>query len=129
MDTFVVSGEFESRSELMRAALRSFLRAKTESAVSTNPATPSPTGLLETPVRLRQDEVETFREYSALVSNDQPMTDVLAQLVRRGAVELKVSELVAQAHGAVRRATEERARVQALEESGRDLERRGVVGR
>ncbi len=128
LDSFVVSGEFGSRSELMRAALRAFLRARTESAVLT-PATASPTGLLETPVHLRQDEVETFREYGALVSNGQLLTDVLAQLVRRGAVELKVAELVAQAHGAVRRATEERARVQALEESGRDLERRGVVGR
>jgi Arc/MetJ-type ribon-helix-helix transcriptional regulator len=128
LDTFVSSGEFESRSELMRAALRQFLRTRTESAVQT-PPTPAPTGLIEAPVRLRQDEVETFREYGALVSNDQPLNDVLAQLVRRGALELQVSELVARARGAVRKAAEERAQVKALETSGRDLERQGVVGR
>ena len=128
MDTFVANGEFESRSELMRAALRAFLRTRTESAVLT-PPTPSPTGLVEAPVRLRQDEVETFRQYGALVSNDQPLNDVLAQLVRRGALELQVSELIARARGDVRKAAEERAKVQALEESGRDLERQGVVGR
>jgi Arc/MetJ-type ribon-helix-helix transcriptional regulator len=128
LDTFVSSGEFESRSELMRKALHVFLRSRAESAVLT-PPTPAPTGLIEAPVRLRQDEVETFREYSALVANDQPVHDVLAQLVRRGALELQVSELVARARGAVRKAAEERAQVQALESSGKDLERQGVVGR
>ena len=128
LDTFVSSGEFESRSELMRAALRQFLRGRTESAVQT-PPTPATAGLIESPVRLRPDEVETFREYGALVSNDQPLNDVLAQLVRRGALELQVSELVGRARGAVRKAAEERAQVQALETSGRDLERQGVVGR
>jgi Arc/MetJ-type ribon-helix-helix transcriptional regulator len=128
LDSFVGSGEFESRSELMRAALHAFLRNRTESAALT-PPNPSSTGLIEAPVRLRQDEVETFREYGALVSNDQPLTDVLAQLVRRGALELQVSELVARARGAVRKAAEERAQVKALETSGRDLERQGVVGR
>jgi Arc/MetJ-type ribon-helix-helix transcriptional regulator len=128
LDSFVGSGEFESRSELMRAALHAFIRKRTESAVLT-PPTPSPTGLIEAPVRLRQDEVETFREYGVLVSNDQPIPDVLAQLVRRGALELQVSELVARARGAVRKAAEERAQVKALETSARDLERQGVVGR
>jgi Arc/MetJ-type ribon-helix-helix transcriptional regulator len=128
LDTFVSSGEFESRSELMRRALHEFIRTRTESAVLT-PPNPAPTGLIEAPVRLRQDEVETFREYGALVSNDQPVPDVLAQLVRRGALELQVSELVARARGAVRKAAEERAQVQALETSGKDLERQGVVGR
>jgi Arc/MetJ-type ribon-helix-helix transcriptional regulator len=128
LDTFVASGEFESRSELMRQALREFLRTRTESAVLT-PPTATPTGLLDAPVHLRPDEVETFREYGALVSNDQPLNDVLAQLVRRGALELKVLELVAGARGAVRKAAEERAQVKALETSGRDLERQGVVGR
>jgi Arc/MetJ-type ribon-helix-helix transcriptional regulator len=125
LDSIVSRGEFGSRSELMRTALHEFIRTRTESAVST----PSPTGLIEAPVRLRQDEVETFREYGALVSNDQPLNDVLAQLVRRGALELQVSELVARARGAVRKAAEERAQVKALETSGRDLERQGVVGR
>ncbi|MCI4353272.1 MAG: ribbon-helix-helix domain-containing protein [Thermoplasmata archaeon] len=128
LDTFVSSGEFVSRSELMRAALRAFLRTRTESAVLT-PPTPAPTGLIEAPVRLRQDEVETFREYGVLVSNDQPLSDVLGQLVRRGALELKVSELVASARSTVRQAAEERAQIKALETSGRDLERQGVVGR
>lgn len=126
MDSFVSSGEFGTRSELMRAALHEFIRNRTESAV---PTPPTPTGLLEAPVRLRPDEVETFREYGALVANNQPLNDVLAQLVRRGALELQVSELVARARGAVRKAAEERAQVQALETSARDLERQGVVGR
>jgi Arc/MetJ-type ribon-helix-helix transcriptional regulator len=128
LDSFVSSGEFGSRSELMRTALHEFLRTRAESAVLT-PPTPSATGLIEAPVRLRPDEVETFSEYGALVSNDQPLNDVLAQLVRRGALELQVSELVARARGAVRKAAEERAQVQALETSGKDLERQGVVGR
>jgi Arc/MetJ-type ribon-helix-helix transcriptional regulator len=128
LDSFVSSGEFGSRSELMRVALREFLRIRAESAVQT-PTPPGSTGLVEAPVRLRQDEVETFREYGALVANDQPLNDVLAQLVRRGALDLQVSELVARARGAVRKAAEERAQVRALETSGRDLERQGVVGR
>ena len=128
LDSFVTNGEFESRSELMRAALRAFLRSRAESAVQPPPA-PGDTGPAEVPVHLRQDEVETFRAYSALVSNAQPLSDVLAQLVRRGALELKVSELVANARKDVRKAAEERAQVQALETSGRDLERQGVVGR
>ncbi len=128
LDTFVVNGEFSSRSELMREALREFLRARTESAVA-NPPAPGATGPLEVPVRLRPDEAETFRAYGEHLANGQALSDVLAQLVRRGALELKVAELVAAARASLREAAEERARLQALQTSGRDLERQGVVGR
>ncbi len=128
MDSFVTSGEFGSRSELMRSALREFLRARTQSAVL-DPPTDRPTGAGETLVHLRLDEVETFRSYGELLANGQALGDVLAQLVRRGALELKVSELVASARSAVRQAAEARAQIASLEDSGRDLERRGVVGR
>jgi hypothetical protein len=44
-------------------------------------------------------------------------------------MELRVQELVARARATVREAVETRAQVGALQESGKDLERRGVVGR
>jgi Arc/MetJ-type ribon-helix-helix transcriptional regulator len=128
LDSFVANGEFGSRSELMRAALRDFLRGRAQSTVLTAPAA-GPSGTVETTVRLRPDELNEFRAYGENLANGQRLDDVLAQLVRRGALELKVTELVTQARLAVRKANEERLRVEQLEESGRDLERRGVVGR
>jgi hypothetical protein len=128
LDSFVANGEFDSRSELMRAALHEFLRNRTIPAVKNPPADP-PTGANPVPVYLRPDEVETFRTYGDLLANGQALGDVLAQLVRRGALELKVSELVASARVAVRQAMEERSRFEALEKSGRELERKGFLGR
>jgi Arc/MetJ-type ribon-helix-helix transcriptional regulator len=128
LDSFVASGEFSSRSELMRAALREFLRARTMSVVAT-PAMRSASGEVEVPVPLRSDEVETLSQYGILVSNGQPLSAVLAELVRRGALELKVSELVARARESVQHSREERASLGALERSGKELERKGVLGR
>ncbi len=127
LDSFVANGEFSSRSELMREALRSFLRARAMSA--TPPPRPNALGLVEVPVRLRGDEVETLGIYARLVGNDRSLADVLAELVRRGELELKVSELVQRTRSSVQQAAEQRAQVDALQESARDLERKGVVGR
>ena len=129
VDSFVASGEFESRSELMREALRAFLRDRATSAVTTTLPPSGPTAPIEVPVRLRRDEVETYRAYGDLVSNGQPLEDLLALLVRRGELELKVSETVARARASVRDAAEAQSRIRELGRSAEELERRGVVGR
>ena len=127
MDSFVASGEFETRSELMRAALHAFLRAR---AMSTAPTPPRDAeGLVEVPVRLRPEEYDAFESYARHVANGRPVRDILAEIVRRGEMELRVQELVARARATVREAVETRTQVGALGESAKDLERKGVVGR
>ena len=128
LDSFVASGEFRSRSELMRAALRDFLRARAASVAPPLDA-PKPTDLLEVSVRLRASEVETFRDYASQVANGQELGDVLADLVRRGELELKVSELVERSRRFRREDARTRERLGDLARSSEDLERRGVVGR
>jgi len=127
VDSFVANGEFPTRSELMRAALHAFLRARAM------PTAPTPLvdaeGYIEVPVRLRPEEVATLETYARHVANGIPVRDLLAQLVRRGESELQVQELAARARATVREAVETRTQVGALQESGRDLERKGVVGR
>lgn len=127
VDSFVASGEFESRSELMRASLHAFLRSR---SLSTAP-TPSvdADGYVEVPVRLKPEEYATLEAYAAHIANGQPVRDILAGFVRRGQLEAKVHELVERARVAVRDAVKTRTEVGALSESGRDLEKRGVVGR
>ncbi len=127
VDSFVTNGEFPTRSELMRAALHAFLRARTLSTAPT-PVVDAE-GFVEVPVRLRPEEYAAFETYSRHVANGRPVRDILAEIVRRGELELKVQELVARARATVRDAVETRAQVGALQESGKDLERRGVVGR
>ncbi len=128
LDSFVVSGEFRSRSELMRAALRDFLRARAMSAVA-SPVPAANPGLVEVPVRLRSEEVETLSAYGSLVGNGRDLGDVLADLVRRGELELKVSELVQRHRVSAHGAAENRAQLGALRRSAEDLEKKGVVGR
>ncbi|MCI4349449.1 MAG: hypothetical protein L3J93_04455 [Thermoplasmata archaeon] len=70
--------------------------------------------------------IEAFGE---LAANGQSLKDLLAQLIRRGELELKVQETVARSRAAVREAHESRQRLERLGRSGADLERRGVVGR
>jgi Arc/MetJ-type ribon-helix-helix transcriptional regulator len=127
VDSFVTSGEFASRSELMRAALHAFLQSRALSAAPA-PAVDAE-GFIEVPVRLRPEEYAAFETYSRHVANGRPVRDLLAEFVRRGEMELRVQELVARARATVREAVETRAQVGALQESGKDLERRGVVGR
>lgn len=128
LDSFVASGEFRSRSELMRSALQAFLRARAAEVVQTPAAAQSP-GLVEVPVRLRPEELEAFAFYAEHVANGQSVADVVAQAVRRGEAELKVSELVQRARQLRAGAEEARAALGALARSGDDLERKGVVGR
>lgn len=127
VDSFVANGEFPTRSELMRAALHAFLRSRTLPTAS-SPVVDEQ-GLIEVPVRLRPEEYAVFETYSRHVANGRPVQDILAEIVRRGEMELKVAEMVARARATVRDAVESRAQVGALRESGQDLERRGVVGR
>jgi Arc/MetJ-type ribon-helix-helix transcriptional regulator len=127
VDSFVSNGEFSTRSELMRAALHAFLRSR---AMSTAPTPPMDAeGFIEVPVRLRPDEYAAFETYARHVANGQSVRDLLAVIVRRGEAEMKVHELVARARATVREAVETRAQAGALQESGKDLERKGVVGR
>ena len=127
VDSFVTNGEFSTRSELMRAALHAFLRSR---AMSTAPAPPvDAEGLVEVPVRLRPEEYAAFETYARHVANGRPVKDILAEFVRRAEMELKVNELVQRARATVREAAETRNQVGALQESGKDLERKGVVGR
>jgi Arc/MetJ-type ribon-helix-helix transcriptional regulator len=128
VDTFVASGEFRNRSELMREALRSFLRSRSVADV-VSLASLAPTDAVEVPVRLRPEEVERYTAYGALVGNQQPLGDTLAQLVRRGDLELKVTELVQHARESVRRATQVREHLGELRDASQQLARKGVVGR
>lgn len=128
VDSFVASGEFRSRSELMREALRDFLRARALTAVE-SVATRPVRGLVEVPVRLRSDEVETLRAYGELNGNGRDLADVLAELVRRGELEAKVAELVERSRSAVRSASANRERLRELSDTSEELARKGVLGR
>jgi Arc/MetJ-type ribon-helix-helix transcriptional regulator len=127
LDSFVANGEFRSRSDLMRVALREFLRARARSAVDAPSV--APPGHVEVPVALRVEEVETYQRYADLIANRQPLGDLLAQLIRRGDLELKVTELVRRARESLKEAVEARNQVAALNRSAEDLERKGVYGR
>ena len=127
VDSFVASGEFPTRSELMRTALHAFLRSH---AMSTAPTPPvDAEGFVEVPVRLRPEEYAALETYARHVANGRPVRAILAEIVRRGEMEMKVHELVQRARATVREAVETRTQVGALSESGKDLERKGVVGR
>ena len=128
VDSFVASGEYPTRSELMRAALHAFLRSRATPTAPTTPAVDAE-GLVEVPVRLRPEEYAALETYSRHVANGRPVRDILAEMVRRGEMEMKVHELVHRARATVREAAETRTQVGALSESGKDLERKGVVGR
>lgn len=127
LDSFVADGEFESRSELMRAALYAFLRSRALSA------TPTPrvdaAGLTEVPVRLRPHEVALWEAYAKLVGNDRKLADLFAEAVRQYGQKLGVPEIVAQMRDQVRQAAESSVQEHSLSESGREMERKGWAGR
>jgi Arc/MetJ-type ribon-helix-helix transcriptional regulator len=127
VDSFVANGEFESRSELMRAALHAFLRSRDLATAPTPPVDAE--GFVEVPVRLRPDEYADFEAYARYVANGQSVRDLLAQIVRHGEAKLEVREHAKRARATVREAVESRASAGALHESAKDLERKGVVGR
>jgi len=127
VDSFVSSGEFPTRSELMRAALHAFLRSR---ALLTAPTPPiDAEGYVEVPVRLKPDEYAALEAYAHHVTNGRAVRDVLAEVVRRGEMEMKLYELIERARQTGRAAAKVRSEAGALSESGRDLERKGVVGR
>jgi Arc/MetJ-type ribon-helix-helix transcriptional regulator len=127
VDSFVENGEYGTRSDLMRAALRAFLASRALSSMPTPPVDAE--GFVEIPVRLRPEEYAALETYSRHVANGRPVKDLLAEMIRRAEMEMKVSELVSRARATVREAVATRTQVGALSESGKDLERKGVVGR
>jgi Arc/MetJ-type ribon-helix-helix transcriptional regulator len=127
IDSFVASGEFGTRSELMRAALHAFLRSRTMSSTTTPPVDAD--GFVEVPIRLKPEECAAADAYARQVGNRMELRDALALIFRHGEHALKVDELVKRAREQTRDAAENREQVDALSESGRDLARRGFVGR
>ena len=127
VDSFVTHGEFSTRSELMRAALHAFLQSRAASSLPT-PAVDAE-GFVEVPVRLRPEEYAALETYCRHVANGRPVKDLLAEIIRRGEMEMKVTELVQRTRANLRDAAETRTQVGALQESAKDLERKGVVGR
>jgi Arc/MetJ-type ribon-helix-helix transcriptional regulator len=125
LDSFVASGEFRSRSELMREALRAFLKERALSGAMVPGAAESVTVSLQ----IRPDEVATFAAYGEIVENGAKLPAVMAGLVRRGALELKVADLVASARQSVRKSAEVRQQLSELQRAGAELSRKGVVGR
>ncbi len=127
VDSFVTSGEYPTRSELLRAALHAFLRSR---AMSTTP-TPSvdADGLVEVAIRLTPEECADAMAYARHVANRAELRDALALIFRYGEKEAKVHEIARHVRERNREAAETRTRVGELSDSGRDLERRGVVGR
>ncbi len=127
VDSFVASGEYPTRSELMRAALHAFLRHR---ALSTAPTPPvDAEGFLEVPVRLTPEEYAEFEAFAHHIGNRIAVRDALAVVVRAGALELKVSELTERGRTQARHAAESRTQAHALNESAKDLERKGLAGR
>jgi Arc/MetJ-type ribon-helix-helix transcriptional regulator len=127
VDSFVGTGEFATRSELMRAALHAFLRSR---AMSTAPTPPvDAEGYLEIPVRLRLEEFADIETYAKHVLNGVELRDVLAMIFRNGEAKMELREMAQRTRARVREAASARTHEGALSESGRDLERKGVVGR
>jgi Arc/MetJ-type ribon-helix-helix transcriptional regulator len=127
VDSFVTNGEYATRSELMRAALHAFLTSRALSSLPTPPVDAE--GLVEIPVRLRPEEYAELETYCRHVANGRPVRDLLAEMIRHREMEMKVHELVLRQRASVREAADSRTQVGALRESGKDLERKGVVGR
>ena len=127
VDSYVASGEYATRSELLRAALHAFLRSRAMSS------TPTPTvdadGLVEVSIRLRPEECVAAEAYARHMANRMELRDALALVFRYGEERLEVGRHAVRQRELTREAAEARARVGALSESGRDLERKGVVGR
>ncbi len=127
VDSFVASGDYPTRSELLRAALHAFLRSRAMSG------TPTPTvdaeGLVEVPIRLSPEEVAMVEDYARHIGNRMELRDALALVFRHGERGLGVTEQAQRGVERSRKAAETRNRLGTLSESGRDLQRKGVVGR
>ena len=127
VDSFVSSGEFATRSELLRAALHAFLRSR---AMSTTPTPPvDADGLVEVAIRLKPEECDAAEAYARHMANRMELRDALAFIFRYGEIALGVSDHAQRGVERSRKAAETRDRLGTLSESGRDLQRKGVVGR
>jgi Arc/MetJ-type ribon-helix-helix transcriptional regulator len=127
VDSFVSSGEYATRSELLRAALHAFLRSRAMSHTPTPPVDAD--GLVEVPIRLTPEECAAAEEFARHMANRAELRDTLAFIFRYGEEQLRVRDHARRVREQNREAAETRARVGELSESGRDLERKGVVGR
>lgn len=127
VDSFVSSGEYPTRSELLRASLHAFLRSRAMSSTPT-PAVDSE-GYVEVAIRLKPEEDADTIAYARHVMNNADVRDALAQIFRYGEKDAKVHDLAQHARERNREAVETRTRVGELSDSGRELQRKGVVGR
>jgi len=127
VDSFVASGEYTTRSELLRAALHAFLRSRAMSSTPTPPVDAD--GLVEVAIRLTPEECAAAEAYARHMANRAELRDALALIFRYGEQVLNVRDHARRVREQNREAAEARARVGELSESGRDLERKGVVGR
>lgn len=129
LDSFVVSGEFGSRSELIRAALRDYLARRVRGEPAPVPtAQPPALSPPEALAHLSPEELETYAAYGQMVANGASLGDILAQLARRGALELKVDAMVTEARTRKRNAVERRTQVEELKQTSEELQRRGILG-
>ena len=127
VDSFVTSGEYPTRSELLRAALHAFLRSRALSSTPTPPVDAE--GYVEVAIRLTPEECAAAEAYARHMGNRAELRDALALIFRYGEKEAKVHEIARHVRERNREAAETRTRVGELSDSGRDLERKGVVGR
>ncbi len=127
VDSFVASGEYTTRSELLRAALHAFLRSRALSSTPTPPVDAE--GLVEVAIRLTPEECAAAEAYARHMGNRAELRDTLALIFRYGEKALEVREHARRVREQNREAVETRTRVGELSDSGRDLERKGVVGR
>ena len=127
IDSFVANGEFESRSELLRAAMHALLRSRSLSS-EVAPARDSE-GYVEVPVRMRPHELAEWQAFARLVENGQPVRDVLARAIRELAAGRRIRDTVAYHREGIQQAAARQEQESALSESGKNLERKGVLGR
>ncbi len=127
VDSFVSSGEYATRSELLRAALHAFLRSRAMSS------TPTPRvdadGLVEVSIRLNPEECAAAEAYARHMNNRADLRDTLALIFRYGEEALQVRQHAKRGREQNREAVEARTAAGELSDGVRDLERKGVVGR
>ncbi len=127
IDSFVANGEFESRSELLRAAMHALLRSRSLSAEVA--PTRDSEGYVEVPVRMRPHELAEWEAWASYMENGQPVRDVLARAIREIASGRHMRETIAYHREGAQQAAARQEQESALRESGKNLERKGVVGR
>ncbi len=129
LDSFVVSGEFSTRSELIRAALQDFLSRRAREAPADPAPVPAPASANPAPpaseIPLRPEEREIVEAYAELVQNGAPVSATLAELVRRGMRDGRIVEQVEATRNLVRSSAERREKAQQAARSAQELERQG----